>query len=166
MSGRRPDRTRTALRTVPAGSDLAPADALDDARDRALGAAAADAAAARPGPGGCAHAVVAFGDGYLALAVTGVVEAGSGERLLGVLDDLRTRGRHELAVECSGLARSSPALVRFLGYVRLQQVAGHGRLALHRPPADLLSALGEPGPDHLAVHDPRPAVRGLRPPGR
>jgi hypothetical protein len=131
-----------------------------DQRRRALEAVAAEAAARRAPAGEAAVAVAPYGDGFLAIAVAGIVEERSAELLAGVLRDCGTLGRHELDVELGGLVRSSPTLVRFLGYLRLQQVTGGGRLELHRPPADLVNALGD-CPDQLSVHHARPALRAL-----
>ncbi|PVZ05384.1 hypothetical protein [Actinomycetospora cinnamomea] len=133
----------------------------DGTRTEALATAARAAAAACRAPDHAGIAVVAYDEGHLVLAVAGVVGDRAGDRLLALLPGLRLAARYELDVDLSALTRSSPALLRFLGYARLQQVSGHGRLTLHRPPTELVSALGEPGPDQVLVHDPRPAVRAL-----
>jgi hypothetical protein len=159
MSGRRRGHTSPRPRAPVRLPGSATGD-LERARTEAVTAAGRAAAACRPSDD-AGIAVVAYGEGHLALGVAGLVAAGAGERLLALLPELRVTARHTLDVELSDLTRSSPALLRFLGYARLQQVGGHGRLALHRPPAELVAALGDPGPDHVVVHDPRPAVRAL-----
>ena len=130
-------------------------------RRRALALVAAEAAEQGVPAGEAAFAFSSYDDGFLALAITGVLEEPSGRRLAGVFRDVRTLGRRELAIELSGLLRSTPTLVRFLGHLRLQQVANDGRLQLHAPPADLVTALGDAFPDRLSIHGARPLLRAL-----
>lgn len=133
----------------------------DAERRSALEAVAAEAADQHVPAGEAAFAFACYDDGYLALAINGVVERRSGERLAGIFRDVRTLGRHELDIELTGLVRSSTSLLQFLGHLRLQQVASCGRLQLHHPPADLVTALGEAYPDELTIHRARPPVRAL-----
>jgi len=130
-------------------------------RRQALDRVAAEAAEHPVPDGEAAFAFSPYGDGFLAMAVTGVVENPSAERLAGALRDVRLLGRHELAVELSGLVRSTPSLIRFLGHLRLQQITTAGRLELHRPPRDLVSALGDVFPDELSLHETRRALRAV-----
>lgn len=110
---------------------------------------------------GASLAVLPYDDGFLAMALRGVVDERAGGQLLGVLADVRWQGRHELLVELAELVRATPAVMRFIGYLRLQQVTMRGRLELHHPPADLVAGLAGDGADSLWVHDPRPPVRPL-----
>ena len=133
---------------------------LREQRD-ALERVAAEAAEHPVPAGEAAFAFAPYGDGFLAMAVVGVIEDVSAERLAGALRDVRGLGRRELAIELSGLVWSTPALVRILGQLRLAQLASAGRLELHRPPATLMTTLGDSFPDELSLHDPRPALRAV-----
>ncbi len=138
------------------------ADVGTPGRHAALDAVAAEATNRRTeGDDGVAFALAADDDGIVAVAIDGVVDDAAAERLAALLLEVRALGRREVAIDLAALTRSTPALLRFLGHLRLHQVAGDGRLELHRPPADLVNALGDAFPDRLSIHDPRPALRAL-----
>lgn len=160
-----PPRTATTPRRPPAGIGDRPARRGQHGRGaerrRALEAVASEVADQRVPTGEAAFAFASYDDGFLAMAISGVVDDRSAERLAGVLRDVRTLGRHELDIDFTGLVLSTLALMRFLGHLRLQQVANGGRIELHHPPADLVNALGENFPDELSLHCARPALRAL-----
>jgi hypothetical protein len=160
-------RPRLASTSRSAPAPRAPGDARlaggeDAGRPAALDAVAAEATGRRTeGDGGVAFALAAEDDGLVAVAIDGVVDDAAAERLAALLLEVRALGRREVAIDLAELTHSTPALVRFLGHLRLHQVAGDGRLELHRPPADLVNALGDAVPDRLSIHEPRPALRAL-----
>jgi len=102
-----------------------------------------------------------YGEGCLALGLTGTFDRAALARLRDLMSELPRLAPTELVIDLSLLHSCEQALARVLAQLRVQRLVAGARVELHSPPAELTTTLGDtPAEEFGVVDDAAPSLSG------